>query len=37
MQPLKQLEGEIKKLQEDLKKQETIIEEKRVIKSNIDK
>lgn len=37
MEPLKQLEIEIKKLQEDLKKQEAIVEEKNQIKANIDK
>ena len=37
MEPFKQLEIEIKKLQEDLKMQDSIIEEKKRIKSNIDK
>lgn len=37
MEPLKQLEVEIKKLQEDLRAQDGIIKEKTKIKSNIDR
>lgn len=37
MEPLKQLEVEIKKLQEDLRAQDNIIKEKNRIKSNIDR